>query len=49
MFSVFLLFAIISPWKKAIPFVLTNLNPLNPRMICAKSGLNWPNASGEDF
>ena len=27
----------------------TNLNPLHPRMLCAKFGLNWPNGSGEDF
>ena len=29
-------FVIISPWKKAGPFILTNLNPLHPRMLCAK-------------
>jgi hypothetical protein len=31
-------FAIISPWRGAIPFLWTNLNLLHPRMICAKSG-----------
>jgi hypothetical protein len=31
-------FAIISPWRKVIPFVWWNLNPLCLRMICAKSG-----------
>jgi hypothetical protein len=29
---------IISPWKRAIPFILTIYNPLPPRMICAKYG-----------
>jgi hypothetical protein len=24
------------------------LNPLPPRMICAKSGQNWPSGSGEE-
>jgi hypothetical protein len=38
-FSVyFYSFAIISPWRRAIPFLWTNLNPLHPRMFCAKSG-----------
>ena len=41
-------FAIISPWKRAIPFILTNLNPLPPKMSCAKFGLNWPSGSGEE-
>jgi hypothetical protein len=36
-FRVFQLFAIISPWRKVIPFVLTNLNLLHLRMLCAKS------------
>jgi hypothetical protein len=31
-------FAIISPWRSAVPFAWTNLNPLHPSMICAKSG-----------
>jgi hypothetical protein len=30
--------AIISPWRRAIPFLSINLNPLHPRMICANSG-----------
>jgi hypothetical protein len=30
--------AIISPWRREIPFIWTNLKPLHPRMICAKSG-----------
>ena len=31
-------------------FIWINLNPLHPRMICAKFGWNWPSGSGkEDF
>ena len=41
-------FLIISPWKKAGPFIWTNLNPLHPRMLCAKFGWNWPSGSGEE-
>jgi hypothetical protein len=36
-FSVFLLFHYYLPWRRGIPFLWTNLNPLHPRMICAKS------------
>ena len=39
---------IISPLKRAGPFIWTNLNPLYPRMLCAKFGWNWPSGSGED-
>ena len=42
-------FVIISPWKRAGPVIWTNLNPLHPRMLCAKFGWNWPSGSGEDF
>ena len=43
-------FVIISPWKRAGPFIWTNLNPLHPRMLCAKFGWNWLSCSGgEDF
>ena len=41
-------FLIISPWKRAEPFIWTNLNPLHPRMICGKFGWNWPSGSGKD-
>ena len=41
-------FVIISPWKRAEPFIWTNLNPLHPRMLCAKFGWNWPSSSGEE-
>ena len=42
-------FVIISPWERAWPFIWTNLNPLHPRMLCAKFGWNWLSGSGEDF
>ena len=42
-------FVIISPWKRAGPFFWTNLNPLYPRMLCAKFSWNWLSGSGEDF
>ena len=29
-------------------FIWTNLNPLDPRMLCAKFGWNWPSGSGEE-
>ena len=46
----FCCFIIISPWKRAGPFIWTNLNPIHPRMLCAKFGWNWPSGSrGEDF
>ena len=41
-------FVIISPWKRARPFIWTNLNPLHPRMLGAKFGWNWPSGSGEE-
>ena len=41
-------FMIISPWKRAWPFIWTNLNPLYSRMLCAKFGWNWPSGSWEE-
>ena len=41
-------FVIISPWKKVGPFTWSNLDPLHPRMLCAKFGRNWPSGSGEE-
>ena len=29
-------------------FIWINLNPLHPRMLCAKFGWNWPSGSGEE-
>ena len=42
----FCYFVIISLGKE--PFIWTNLNPLHPRMLCAKFGWNWPSGSGEE-
>ena len=39
---IFPICVIISPWKRAGPFIWTNLNPLQLRMLCAKFGWNWP-------
>jgi hypothetical protein len=47
-FSEFLLFAIISPWEKGLPFICTILNPLHLRIIFANFGSNWPCGSGEE-
>ena len=44
----FNIFAIISPWKRLWPFIWTNLNPIHPRMLCAKFGWNWPSGSWEE-
>ena len=30
-------------------FIWTNLNPLHPRMLCAKFGWNWPSGSEEEW
>ena len=38
-------FVIISPWKRAGPFIWTNFNPLHPKMLCAKF---WSSGSGEE-
>jgi hypothetical protein len=40
---------IISPLRRARPFLWTNLNPLHLWMICTKFEWNWPSGSGEDF
>ena len=40
-------FVIISLWKRAGPFIWTNLNPLHPGILCAKFSWNWPSGSGE--
>ena len=41
-------FVIISPWKMVGPFIWTNWNPLQPRLLCAKFGWNWPIGPGEE-
>ena len=45
----FRFFVIISPWKWAGPFIWTNLNPVHPRMHCAKFGCNCPSGSEEKY
>ena len=39
---------IISPWKWEGPFIWTNLNSLNTKMIFVRFGWNWPSGSGEE-
>ena len=41
-------FVIISPWKRAVPFIWRNLNTLHPRILCAKFGWKRPSISGEE-
>ena len=41
-------FVIISPGKRARPFIWTNLNSLYLRMHCANFDWNWPNGSVEE-
>ena len=41
-------FVIISLWKKAGPFIWTNLNRRYPRMLCARFDWTWPSGSGEE-
>ena len=45
---IFCYFVIFSPWKRAGLFIWTNLNPLHPRMLCAKFGWNLPSGSEEE-
>ena len=40
-------FVIISPWEKAWSFIWIKLNPLQPGILCARFGLNWPSVSPE--
>ena len=47
-FIIIYYFEITSPWRRAWPFIWKNLNPLHPRMLCAKFGWNWPSGSGEE-
>ena len=39
-------FVIISPSETGVVLHLKNMNPLYPRMICAKFDWNWPSGSG---
>ena len=44
----FRFYVIISIWKRAEPFIWTNVNPLHPRMPCVKFGWNWLSGSREE-
>ena len=37
---------IISPWKRVLPFIWTNLNSLHPWLLSTKFGWNWSSGSG---
>ena len=41
-------FLILSPWKRAEPFIWTNLIHFHLRMPCAKFGWKWLSGSGEE-
>ena len=43
----FCYFLIISPWKRAWPFIKIKLTSFYPKMICAKFGWNSPSGSGK--
>ena len=45
---IFCYFVIISPWKRVWPFIWTDFNPYQPRMLWAKLGWNLPSGSRED-
>ena len=45
----FCYFVFFSPWKRAGLIFYINLNPLHPRMHCAKFGSNWYIVSVDDF
>jgi hypothetical protein len=47
-FSVFLFFCYHLPLGMGVPLHLNKLESPPLRMICAKSGLNWPSGSGEE-
>ena len=44
----FRFYVIISIWKRAGPFIWTNVNPLHPRMPCVKFGWNWLSGSWKE-
>ena len=47
-FVYFPYFVVISPWKRAWPFIWMNLNPFHQRMLCVKVGWNWLIGSREE-
>ena len=42
-------FIIVSAWKKVWPFIRSNFNPRQPKMLGVKFGWNWPNGSRKDI
>ena len=46
--NVFRLFRNYLPLEKGEPFIWINLNPLHPKVLCAKFGWKWPSGSGEE-
>ena len=48
MYFRYFVFTCISPWKRACFFISTNLNFLQPRILCANFNYNWTSGSGED-
>ena len=40
--NVFHYFIIISPRKRAVPYIWTNLSPHHTKLVCAKFCWNWP-------
>ena len=47
-FVYFPYFVVISPLKRAWPFIWTNLNPFHQRMLCVKVDWNWLIGSWEE-
>ena len=41
-------FVIITPWKRAGPFIWKKINPHYPRMLFTKFGWNWFSGYGEE-
>ena len=38
----------IFPLGRTWPYIWTNLNPVQPGILCAKFGWNWPSGCGEE-
>ena len=41
-------FVIISPWWRELPFIWTNLNQCQSKILCAKFSWNWSCGPGEE-
>ena len=42
-------FVTITPWKRVLTFIWTNMNSFHPKIFCGTFGRNWPSGSGKDF